>query len=37
MPTKSPQKASPKKAGKSLKEKREIKKGKTADRKGLGS
>jgi hypothetical protein len=35
MPTKTPQKHSPKKAGKSLKEKREIKKTKKADRRSI--
>lgn len=37
MPEKSPQRPSPKKVGKSLKEKRESKKAKKADRKGSSS
>jgi hypothetical protein len=37
MPNKSPQKPSAKKPGKSLKEKRESKKAKKSDRKGLGA
>jgi hypothetical protein len=36
MPQKSPQKSSPKKQGKSLKEKRDVKKAKQADRKSNG-
>jgi hypothetical protein len=36
MPDKSPQKPSNKKAGKSLKEKREVKRNKKVDRLGLG-
>ncbi len=36
MPDKSPQKDSPKKPGKSLKEKRQAKKDKAQSRKGLG-
>ena len=37
MPSKSPQKNSAKKVGKSLKEKRDVKKAKQADKKGLGT
>jgi len=37
MPDKSPQKPSSKKVGKSLKEKREVKKAKKGDRKAFGS
>ena len=37
MPDKSPQKPSGKKAGKSLKEKRDVKKAKKADRRTIGS